>query len=76
MAQSESMPNYVVLVLEKVVDGKTAEHHSETMTFAEACQRATEAAKGLPSWVAITIVHAEDYPRFQENAERIEGRDN
>ena len=68
------MPSYVVIVLEKIVDGRTAEHHTEAMTFQGACEKATEATKGLPSWVAITIIHAEDYPRLQESAEQ-SGRD-
>ena len=66
---TDRVPDYAVLVLQGVENGQTQEQHRECQTFDEAMDAAREAAEKLPSWIAITIVHAQDYPRLIENAE-------
>jgi hypothetical protein len=58
------MAEYAVLVLERVTDGRTEEHHVRIETWDEVLAKVNEARSALPSWIAMTIVHASDYPRL------------
>ena len=61
---SKITPEFAVLVLERVEGGQTSEHHAEVQTFTEALTKAQEAHTALPAWIAMTIVHASDYPKM------------